>query len=315
MPSSPARDAAKTPSPLPAAPDRAERCEWCGLDFDGAEVRLEGRARCGRCGAATTDPVPSEDDLERAYADWYRPSGGRFVGPGDAVLRRSRGRLARRLDRIAPPGPILDVGAGDGALLDALKARGRDATGLERTATRPDVRAIDLADVEGRWAAVVFWHALEHLRDAGRAVDRAAAILAPDGLLVIAMPNASSLQATVFGDRWFALDLPRHIVHVPAPAVVARLRDLDLRVERTSHLRGGHAVFGWLYGLVGSLPGRLDLYDAIRRPEARRRPLSRGRRWTALAAAALLLPVAAACAVVEAALGRGGSTYIEARRV
>src|SRR6266511_3091860 len=179
MPSSPARDAAKTPSPLPAAPDRAERCEWCGLDFDGAEVRLEGRARCGRCGAATTDPVPSEDDLERAYADWYRPSGGRFVGPGD------------------------------GALLDALKARGRAATGLERTATRPDVRAIDLADVEGRWAAVVFWHALEHLRDAGRAVDRAAAILSPDGLLVIAMPNASSLQATVFGDRWFALDLPR----------------------------------------------------------------------------------------------------------
>ena len=41
-----------------------------------------------------------------------------------------------------------------------------------------------------------------------------------------------------------------------------------------SHWRGGQALFGWLHGLVGSLPGRPDLYDAIRRPEARSRPLS-----------------------------------------
>ncbi len=129
-----------------------------------------------------------------------------------------------------------------------------------------------------------------------------------------AMPNAASLQARAFGDRWLALDLPRHLVHVPAGALVQRLRDLGLTVERVSHLRGGQVVFGWLHGLVGSLPGRPDLYDAIRRPAARRRPLSAGRRVALLAAATLLLPVAAVLGLAEAALRRGGSVYVEARR-
>ena len=87
------------------------------------------------------------------------------------------------------------------------------------------------------------------------------------------MPNPDSLQARAFGDRWLHLDLPLHLVHVPAPALLARLRALGLRVERVSYLRGGQVVFGWLHGIVGLLPGHPDLYDAIRRPEARRRPL------------------------------------------
>lgn len=65
-----------------------------------------------------------------------------------------------------------------------------------------------------------------------------------------------------------ALDLPRHLVHLPSAALIDRLRSLGLAVERISYWRGGQVVFGWLHGLVGMLPGHPDLYDAIRRPEA-----------------------------------------------
>jgi SAM-dependent methyltransferase len=292
----------------------ASRCEWCDAPLGDGVDRHGGRTRCRGCGAQTTDPVPSEQELERAYATWYRPRGGRFAGPGDALLRSSRGHLARRLDRIAPPGPILDVGAGDGALLDALRARGRTAVGLERHATRADMREAEITDIEGKWAAIVFWHTLEHLRHAGRAVEHAAGILDSDGVLIIAMPNPDSVQAKSFGDRWLALDLPRHLVHVPAGALVERLRSLELRVERIGYLRGGQVVFGWLHGLVGSLPGHPDLYDAMRRPQARRGDLRRSRSALALAAGAILLPLALTCAGIEAALRRGGTTYVEARR-
>jgi SAM-dependent methyltransferase len=293
----------------------ATACAWCAAPLDGAAERLAGRTLCPRCGAATTDPPPSDADLERAYAGWYRPAPGRFAGAGDALLRRSRASLARRLARIAPPGPILDVGAGEGALLDGLRRQGREAVGLERASGRDDVRAADIADVEeDGWAAIVFWHSLEHLRSPGSALERAALLLRPRGVLVIAAPNADSLQARLFGDRWFALDLPRHLVHLPAPALIERLSALGLRVRRVSHLRGGQVVFGWAHGLVALLPGTPDLYDAIRRSEARRAPMSAGRRAAALAAGALLLPAALAGAGLEAALRRGGTVYVEAVR-
>ncbi len=297
-----------------SAPASAGDCLWCGRSLDGATGRLAGRVRCDGCGVAITFPRPTADELDAAYGAWYRPRSGRFSGPGDAILRRLRGRLARRLDRIAPVGDVLDIGAGDGALLEALAARGRPALGLEREAVRPDVRAATLSDLDGGWGAIVFWHSLEHLPDPGAELERAAALLAPGGVLVLAVPNAESIQARVFGDGWLALDLPRHLVHLPAGALIERLRALGLEVERVSHWRGGQVGFGWLHGLVGLLPGRPDLYDAIRRPAAQSRRAGTRTRAPVLVAAALLAPVAALAAAAEVAAGRGGSIYVEARR-
>lgn len=256
--------------------------------------------------------MPTDEELDRAYGAWYRPDQGRFSGLGDVLLRRLRGRTARRVDRIAPPGPVLDVGAGDGALLDEFSRLGREAVGLERASEHEDIREAEIDELDERWAAIVFWHSLEHLREPGAKLEEAAARLDPGGALVIAIPNAASLQARIFGDRWFALDLPRHLVHVPAPALLARLRSLDLRPSRISYSRGGQVLFGWLHGLVGALPSHPDLYDAIRRPEARRESMSAGRRGLTLAAAVVALPLAALCTGAEILLRRGGTVYVEA---
>lgn len=291
------------------------RCAWCGAELDARAERPAGRVRCGRCGAATIDPFPTPAELAAAYGDWYRPASGRRFGfPGDALLARSRGALARRLDAIAPPGPVLDVGAGDGVLLDALAARGRTAVGLERDSSRRDVRNEPLEAVEGEWAAVVFWHSLEHLPAPGEAVAHAARLLAPRGVLVVAVPDAGSLQARLFGDRWLHLDPPRHLVHLTRPALLAGLGRHGLRVERTSAIRGGQVAIGWLDGLVGSLPGRPRLYRALRAPAARDAPMDGRERVLTLLAGVLLAPVALAGAALEVALGRSGTTYVEARR-
>jgi SAM-dependent methyltransferase len=289
-------------------------CAWCGAPFDERARRLRGRRECPECGVATTDPWPDDATLAHAYADWYRPETGRFSGPGDLLLSRTRAVLAGRLDRTAPPGAVLDVGAGDGALLDALHRRGREAVGLERESTRSDVRAVELDELDERFAAIVFWHSLEHLRTPGSALERASELLLPGGVIVVALPNAASLQARAFGDAWLALDLPRHLVHVPARAVLERLRALGLRTERVSHVRGGQLVFGWLHGLVGLLPGRPDLYDAVRRSAARQAEMGAGARVKTLLAGAALLPVAAALAALEVALRRGGTLYVEASK-
>ncbi|HKP90806.1 MAG TPA: methyltransferase domain-containing protein, partial [Thermoleophilaceae bacterium] len=164
------------------------------------------------------------------------------------------------------------------------------------------------------WAAIVFWHSLEHLRAPGAALEHAAGLLREGGSLVVAAPNAASLQARAFGDRWLALDLPRHLVHIPARALLRRLGEVGMQVTRVSYVRGGQVVFGWLHGLVGRVPGTADFYDAVRRPEARSAPVSRRTRAITLASGAALLPVAALAAGVEVAARRGGSVYVEATR-
>ena len=291
----------------------AVRCAWCDHHFDHADDHLPGRVRCARCGVATTSPWPSDAQLDEAYASWYRPATGRFAGLGDKVIRRTRAALADRLHRVLPPGPVLDVGAGDGTLVEAFVRHGRKATGLEPHASGPHLRDAEIDEMSGVWSSVIFWHSLEHLRQPARALDHAAALLAPGGLLVVAVPNATSLQARVFGDRWLALDLPRHLVHLSPRALVSKIEALGLRVERVSYLRGGQVVFGWVHGLVAQLPGHPDVYDAIRRSEARRAAQGPARRLYTLAAAALALPPALIATAVEVAARSGGTVYVEAR--
>ena len=122
----------------------------------------------------------------------------------------------------------------------------------------------------GAWSAVIFWHSLEHLRQPVRALRHAADLLVPGGVLIIAVPNAASLQARLFGDRWLALDLPRHLVHITPPALLSQLTTWGSGSSKSSYLRGGQVLFGWLHGLVGRLPGHPDLYDAIRRTKPAR---------------------------------------------
>jgi SAM-dependent methyltransferase len=210
---------------------------------------------------------------------------------------------------------VLDVGAGDGALVEALRREGREAVGLDEFAAGPHVEAGRLDEQEeGAWAAVVFWHSLEHLPQPAEALEQAVRLLEPDGVVVISAPNSDSLQAKLFGDRWLALDPPRHLVHLTSRALIARLRELGLRIDRVSYLRGGQVVFGWVYGLVSLLPGSPSLYDAIRKRDARSAPLSRSRRAGIVFAAVLLMPMALLATGAEVYLRRGGTVYVEARR-
>ena len=288
----------------------------------GAERRSTNGARrlpAGAAAARHAAPRPptrgrTTPTLDRAYADWYRPSSGRFSGAGRRGAAPHARPLARRLDALAPPGPVLDVGAGDGALLDALHRAAGKLSASSATPRAADVRAAELAEIDERFAAIVFWHSLEHLRDPRRGAgasgpaaparrrDRRGASPTPPAFRRGPSATAGSRSTC---PATSCTSPKRHC---------ERLRGLGLAVERVSHLRGGQIVFGWLHGLVGLLPGRPDLYDAIRRPAARRGEMGRGARAATLLAGAALVPVAALLARLEVALRRGGTVYVEARR-
>ena len=98
-------------------------------------------------------------------------------GPATQLLRRTRGRWRRRgSNRLAPAGPVLDVGAGDGLLSMRCGAAAVRPIGLERDARRDDLRR-PTSPATDDWAAIVFWHSLEHLPEPAAALGRAARLL------------------------------------------------------------------------------------------------------------------------------------------
>ena len=81
-----------------------------------------------------------------------------------------------------------------------------------------------------------------------------------------------------------------------------------------SYLRGGQVLFGWLHGIVGRLPGHPDLYDAIRRGEARQTVQRPAFRLYALAAGRGRASPRPGRARHRGGDRSGGTIYVEARR-
>jgi SAM-dependent methyltransferase len=235
---------------IAGAPDATRpplACAWCEQPLDGAVLRPLGALRCPRCGSSTAAgwPAPTAA-IARAE---LRVS--RICSLAEVARRRARRQLAARIARIAPPGAVLDVGSGDGLLLDALRATGRLATGIERPPRRAGVRDAEITELGGRYAAIVFWQSLGRLRAPGTALEHAAALLKPGGLLAIAQPTDARRQARALGARWLAREeAPR--VAIPERSLLERLEALGLQIERVERPRqaSGGRLQAALSGLV-----------------------------------------------------------------
>lgn len=52
---------------------------------------------------------------------------------------------------------------------------------------------------------------LEHVAEPHAEIARVAELLKPGGVLLVSVPNTSSVNARLFGGRWHHLDAPRHL--------------------------------------------------------------------------------------------------------
>ncbi|MBI5240391.1 MAG: class I SAM-dependent methyltransferase [Elusimicrobia bacterium] len=284
--------------------------------------------RCRTCGLGLTAPPVPPTEIGRWYPEaYYGKENVRFNALFELLTRWFRRRRARVLRRRVPPGAVLDVGCGRGIMLEGLRALGYAACGVElneaaawhaRNRLGLDVRTggfLDCPAEAERFAAVVFWHTLEHFPDPGQALARARRILKPGGLLAVALPNSESLQARLFGRHWFHLDVPRHYTHVGTRALETLLARHSFRVVQSDHFSLEQNPFGWLQSLYNALgfPENL-LYDLLKAPSARS-GTAREHPWACLLVLALLLPLlglALLLTVLEALLRRGGTIEVYA---
>jgi SAM-dependent methyltransferase len=187
--------------------------------------------------------VPSEQ-LGELYPQGYNA----YALPGIPLARAAatglfRWRYWRALRRPPmaaltrqPGGRLLDVGGGRGDLGVTLRGRGWGVTSLDPSeAACAEARRRGVHGVHGTltapaeelgdaYDAVVFQHSLEHVADVSANLERAHALLAPGGVLLVTLPNFGCWQRRRFGRDWFHLDLPRHRAHFTPRGLEAALR-------------------------------------------------------------------------------------------
>ncbi len=187
--------------------------------------------RCVGCGHRQLDPMPAADRLAALYeiaesADYVDQRAGQ-IATADRVLDR--------IEQFSGPGRIGDLGCWVGFLLIAAEARGWSGQGVEpsqwaadygRREHGLDVQCADLFNAElvpGSFDAIVLGDVIEHLVDPGAALDRIATLLAPGGVLALALPDAGSRLARLMGRRWWAV-IPTHVQYFSRDSVSALLR-------------------------------------------------------------------------------------------
>jgi SAM-dependent methyltransferase len=280
--------------------------------------------RCGQCGMVRLDPQPDPQELRRYYPDnyWFAPdesSPGRMEEAYRRLVLRDHVNFVERALRDSPAsGPLLDVGCGGGLFLGMMRERGFRVLGLDfsREAAAiawhrhraPAVCAmLEHAPFRaGSVAGLTMFHVLEHLYDPRAYLSAAHSLLAPDGRLVVQVPNAACWQFRLLGRSWNGVDVPRHLFDFRSRDIEMLVTACGFEVVRRKHfsLRDNPA------GLASSMAPSLDpMARRVRR--MRESPAARlGKDLLYLALVGASLPFTA----LEAAFGAGSTVMIEARR-
>jgi SAM-dependent methyltransferase len=290
-----------------------------------------GLARCRSCRIVNTTGADS-DEVARAYTREYYGSGSRkflpLIDRGVSLANRLQaGRIlqAWRQQQSTVKAPsVLDIGCGRGNLLQALQLKGASVLGLEREEfpghERPGdfVRVGSLSDPEyagRRFDIIILQHVLEHLEQPEKVLDHITEHLSEKGLLIIAVPNYSSVQQRLFAKYWFHLDLPRHLVHFESQWLLQRLSDRGYAIVSVDYTDWLQNIYGFIQSALNVIaPRQLNHFYSL---------LKYGRSrsgntfipmliWSLLSM--LLLPLALMESILGAVLHMGATVQIVATR-
>jgi len=194
--------------------------------------------RCNSCSFTFTAEPPSEMEIGRYYlSDDYISHSDKKQNLTEYLYHLARNYMLGRKLRLVTSvtqkesGTLLDIGSGTGYFASFMQKKGWKVTGIELneqarnySVARFGIRALapeTVRDISDRSVdCITLWHVLEHLYDPVMWMHEVNRILKDDGKCIIALPNLSSADARWFGDRWAALDVPRHLWHFSPEALI-----------------------------------------------------------------------------------------------
>ena len=218
-------------------------------------------------------------------AGYYgNPGDRRFPRVMEVLQEALYAQRVRMVESVAGEsgGRVLDIGCGRGLLLKAFRQRGWDVQGTElsdqaaryaRQVSQVPVKIGRLEEMgfpDSHFDAVTMWHVLEHVHDPGVALAEVSRILKPGGVALVGVPNFSGLEARLFKDKWFHLDVPRHITHLTKTTLKMALHQNGLQCQRWSGFAPEYDSFSFVQSILNWCGLRHNLlYNVLRGKQAK----------------------------------------------
>ena len=178
------------------------------------------------------------------------------------IYRRKIALVDEFVARLPKKARVLDVGAGEGVLVDRYRARGCNITGVDAHYRSAHVKKASLASLpfeDGAFDAVLCLDVLEHLNllEQAPALRQLRRILTDDGALLLSVPNLAHLHSRVrfmlAGVLSRTSALERHPGDRPVAEYLELLSQAGFRVVRR---RGIFPTAPLVYRLVNRHPAR-----------------------------------------------------------
>lgn len=171
---------------------------------------------CDSCGLVWLNPQPSISEINAYYSKSYRYNN--FLKNPHRRQERLRERLAESCAGRST-GRLLDIGCGFGFLLAQARSAGWEVEGIELSASCRQyaherfglVLREALEQCSGLFDVIVLNHSLEHFANPLQVLQSCKKLLAPDGTLVIKVPNFSSFSSSALRQGWGWLSPPAHL--------------------------------------------------------------------------------------------------------
>ena len=117
---------------------------------------------------------------------------------------------------------LLDIGAGQGEFATFMREKGwnvviQDTNKDINQKNNPHgynfVQELKQINESESFNVITLWHSLEHIHNVKDLYHQINRLLAPGGVLLIAVPNLQAPERKSFGVKWAAFDAPRHLYH------------------------------------------------------------------------------------------------------